>query len=82
MGDDVTIRKLMVFEVLDLQSKAKEIDKGDDEGLAMLRTIIRLGCMDCADVTDEDFLKFPLDELSSLSNEIMSFSGVGSTSGK
>ena len=84
MGEDLLIRKLMVAEVLEIQNKARDSENNneDTEGLGVLRKIIRAGCSDAAELTDEDFLQFPLDELTILSNEIMAFSGVGPNTGK
>jgi len=47
------------------------------EGLELMRTVIQMSVLESAEVSVEDFRKFPLDELSSLSGEIMDYSGMG-----
>lgn len=82
MGQDVTISKLSVAEVLNIQEKAKVISENESEGFEILKTVIRAGVEGGADLSNEDFDDFPLDELSSLSNAIMKFSGIGENAGK
>ena len=93
MGEDVTISKLAVEEVLDIQSKAKEADAkakaaeaagnpAEDSNFDILSTAVRYGVEGGADLSDEDFQKFPLEELSKLTNDIMKFSGIGQDQGK
>lgn len=92
MGEPLTIFKLNVSEVMDIQEKAKAsvIEEDDaesaaiaqDDELVVLRTIIRAGVEGGNTLTDADFLTFPLDELSKLSNAIMKFSGIGDTKAK
>ena len=48
----------------------------------MLKAVIRAAVDDAGDLSDEDFEKFPMEELSSLSDAIMKFSGLGKDSGK
>lgn len=82
MNEDVSISKLSVSEVMEIQERAKAISKDDEEGFNILKTVIRASVEGAKDLTDEDFNNFPLDELSKLSNEIMKFSGIGQDSGK
>jgi len=82
MGDKVKIAKLSVSEVLEIQERAKDLEKNDQEGFAVLKTVVRASVEGAKDLSDEDFNNFPLDELSKLSNEIMKFSGIGQDSGK
>ncbi len=82
MGEDIKISKLSVAEVLNIQEKAKAIEGNDQEGFNVLKTVVRSGAEGGADLSDEDFDNFPLDELSRLSNEIMKFSGIGAEAGK
>lgn len=82
MGEDLRISKLSVAEVLEIQERAKAVDKDENEGFNILKTVIRSGVEDAKDLSDEDFNNFPLDELSKLSNEIMKFSGIGGEQGK
>ena len=76
MGKDVTIAKLSVSEVLEIQDKAKLLENDDAGGLELLRLVIRLAVTGAEDLTDEDFATFPMDELSRLSNDIMKYSGM------
>jgi hypothetical protein len=76
MDADVKITKLSVAEVLEIQEKAKTINE-DTEGFAILKTVIRSAVEGADEITDEEFNKFPLDELSKLSDEIMKYSGIG-----
>jgi len=82
MGEDVKISKLSVAEVMNIQEKAKEIEKDESAGLELLQTVIRSAVEGADDLADEDFAAFPMDELSKLSNEIMKFSGIGAEQGK
>ena len=82
MGTDIKICKLSVAEVLEIQAKAKNIETNEQEGFNVLKVVVRAGAEGGQDLSDEDFDNFPLDELSKLSNEIMSFSGIGSEKGK
>jgi len=115
MGEDVTIYKLSVAQVQEIQAEAKiqeakqkaadllndsralriktlreagendaadELasepdDTADADGFGILRTVLRSAVEGAEDITDEDFAMFPMDELTTLSNEIMTFSGVG-----
>jgi hypothetical protein len=77
MGEDININKLSVQEVMDIQSAAKDIREDSDEGLSILRKVIRSAVEGGDLLTDEDFQTFPMDELSKLSSEIMKFSGIG-----
>jgi len=82
MGEDVKISKLSVSEVMEIQQRAKQVDKNEEEGFNVLKTVIRSSVENAKDLSDEDFNDFPLDELSKLSNEIMKFSGIGADQGK
>lgn len=83
MGEDVKISKLSVAQVMEIQEKAKSLDGDENEGLNILRTVIRSSVEDAAEISDTDFESFPMDELSKLSNEIMKFSGIdGGDKGK
>lgn len=77
MNEDIKINKLSVAEVLEIQAQAKEAEKDDSKGLTILRLVIRSAVDDAAELSDEDFDTFPMEELSKLSNEIMKFSGLG-----
>ena len=82
MSEDVKISKLTVAEVKEIQAQAAAAEGQEDEGFGTLRTVIRLSVPEAAEISDEDFAKFPIDELSKLSGEIMKFSGIGQDQGK
>jgi len=82
MGQDLKIKKLLVSEVLEIQAKAKVVEKEESEGLDLLKLVIRSAAEGGQDLTDEDFNQFPIDELSKLSEEIMRFSGLGKEAAK
>jgi hypothetical protein len=77
MGKDVTISKLTVDEVLEIQEKAKELQDDEAGGLELLKLVIRLSVPGADEISEEDFKKFPMEELSKLSAEIMKYSGMG-----
>jgi hypothetical protein len=78
----VEIRKLNVRQVKEIQELAKEIEKQEDAGFDILRKIITIAVVGAEGIAEADFETFPMDELSKLSNEIMSFSGIGADQGK
>ena len=82
MGEDVTIYKLSVAQVMEIQASAKAAEGKDDEGFEVLKTILRTGVEGGSELTDSDFDGFPLEELSKLSAEVMKFSGIGQDQGK
>lgn len=82
MNKDVTISKLTVSEVVEIQERAKAIEANEAEGFNVLKVVIRSAVEGGKDLTDEDFDAFPLDELSKLSNEVMKYSGIGADAGK
>jgi hypothetical protein len=87
LGEDVSINKLSVAEVMDIQAKAQAIEeaakapdaanKDAEDGIAMLRLVIRAAVEGGGELTDADFLGFPMDELSKVVEEVMKFSGIG-----
>lgn len=92
MGEDLEISKLSVAEVMDIQTKAKELEEaskdensdhnGEDDGLNLLQGVIRASVESAKELTDDEFATFPMDELSKLSSAIMEFSGIGGNQGK
>ena len=76
MGSDVEITKLSVEQVLEIQESAKKVDE-DESGIELLRTVIRFSVTGADEIDDDQFTKLPLDELTKLSNAIMSYSGLG-----
>ena len=81
---DAHVREILTVEqVLNVQAKAKELEtSNDNNGLEVLKSVISASVEDGSDLSDEDYQKFPMDELSKLSQEIMKFSGFGEQTGK
>ena len=78
MGEDVTIYKLTVKEVLEIQEAAKSLnDENTEEGLSVLRKVISLAVEGADELDESDFERFPMEELSRLSQEVMKYSGMG-----
>lgn len=80
MGDEVEVRKLTVGQVFDLQKAIDKASKSksEDAQLKLLQEVIRIAVVDAESISDEDFKTFPLQELTKLSENIMSLSGLGS----
>lgn len=78
MGQNVTIQKLSVSQVLQIQEEAKKLSDAPTEvdSFAMLKRVIQLGVPEAEVLSDEDFNSLPLEELSTLSAKIMEFSGI------
>jgi len=74
MGEAIKIAKLTVEQVEALKDLSTE-DKTDD--LEVMNYVIKESAEDFVDITDEEFKKFPLDELVAISTSIMEFSGIG-----
>lgn len=79
MGEKVTIKKLSVAEIMQIQEANKKVKEGDE--VSTLRLIIRSAVEGAETLTDDELTSFPLDELSSLSAEIVKFSGMGGEEG-
>jgi hypothetical protein len=80
MENEVEIRKLSVKEVLSIQEMVKKAAKvknpSDDHQLDLLREILRMAVVGAAEMTNEEFDTFPLGELTTVSETVMSFSGL------
>jgi len=82
MGDEVEVRKMSVSEVMQVQELVKKSSKSkaEDAQIGLLRDVIRLAVIGADEISDKDFNTFPIGELSDLSNDILSFSGLGDAS--
>ena len=81
LGQDLTISKLTVSQILKIQELSVDAQKdgidAEKANLELLVFVIQASAPDdLGDLTVEDFKEFPMDELSSLSKEIMSYSGL------
>jgi hypothetical protein len=79
MGEDVNVRKLSVAQVMEIQEKSKASAEATDDNasLDLLQYVISKAVDGAEELSEEDFKNFPIDELSKLSNEILTFSGLG-----
>ena len=85
MGEKVTISKLTVSEVMEIQEQVKRNENSESSemaGLELLVRIIKMSCEEARELEDEDFESFPLEELTTFSNDIMSYSGMDPNKGK
>ncbi len=83
MGVPVTLSKLTIAQVEDLQELNKSVAKALEEGeqnvaseLDIMFSIIRVGCVDFVELEDTEIKNFPMDELVKLSNAISKHSGL------
>ena len=84
MGTNVEIQKMSVAEVMEIQNIVKNMKDNEDDmdNLNTLKFVIRQALPEAADLTDDEFDQFPLEELSKLSQEIMKWSGIDAQAGK
>lgn len=84
MGEEVTIKKMGLNEIFEIQEQASKASKSknEKEQINLLKFVLKKAVEGAAELTDDDFNQFPLAELNSLSNEVLGFSGMGNdTSG-
>lgn len=74
----VTVRQLSSAEVLDFQAyvKAKGETMNENDGLDIQFKLIRMAVTDAAELTDDELKSFPFPEITKLTEEILSFSGI------
>jgi hypothetical protein len=82
MNEEVKINKLSVEQVLEIQELANKVEGNNTQGFELLKRVIKMSAEGSEDLSDDDFAKFPMDELTKLSNEIMKYSGLGGEAGK
>jgi len=82
MGEEVSIRKLSVNEVLAVQEIVKKAQKakGEEAQIMLLQDVIKVAVPEAQELTDEDFKTFPIGELSELTESILSFAGLSGDS--
>lgn len=79
MGSKISIFKLSVKDVMEIQTMARESEKDADKesgGFDVLKKIIALGVDGGDQLTEEDFISLPMDDLNSLSTAVMQYSGI------
>lgn len=79
MGEELSISKLSMEQVLAVQEAAKKAEaaKDDNTSLDLIKNVIRDAVEGAADLTDAEFRQFPFDDLNLLSQDILKFSGLG-----
>jgi hypothetical protein len=76
LNEEVTIKKLTVAQVLDIQELSKAAT-GDDSSMDILAFVVMNAVEGAETLTNDELKQFPLEELSRLSNDILVFSGLG-----
>jgi len=93
LGSNITISKLTVAQVEEIQEAAKMGEdaikaateagnEADVDQLGVLRAVIRLSVEGGDELEDEDFQDWPIEDISKLAKAIMSYSGIGDDAGK
>ena len=83
MGGDVEISKLSVAQVKEIQAAAKNINQETgDGGLELMIQVIKASVPEATDMDDSVFESIAFEELQSLSNAIMDYSGMKAEAGK
>lgn len=84
MGETVTVRKLTVREVLEVQKEINKLSKSKDElsQVAIIRELLRKTVKGADTMSDEEFDQFPLSELTALVEQAVAFSGMGGEASK
>ena len=75
MDDEVEIKKLSISEVMEIQKLMSK--KGKSDEMAILRELLKVAVVGAEEMTEEDFNSFPPGDLSTLSEEIMAYCGLG-----
>ena len=91
LGEKIKIFKLSVKDVLQVQSLVREMQEierntdlsveelnvqREEKNLEIVRMVIRLSVEGAEELSDEEFNSFPMEELGTLANNIMEFSGL------
>ena len=82
MNEKVKIKKLSVSQVMEIQELSKNVEASEEASMKMLKFVIGCSVEDASELSDEEFRNFPIDELSKLSNDILTFSGLGNAEKK
>jgi len=83
-GETVTIKKLSVSEVYEVQRlvtppepvKGSKTPVEPMDPMKIVNGILRIGVNDAENLTDEEFAGFPLDELNDLASQVMAYCGL------
>ena len=77
VGEEITITKLPLARVFDIQEKAKAAGADEKAQMEIMLFTFQSAVTGAGDLTLEDMYSFPLDDLQKLSEEILEFSGLG-----
>lgn len=77
IGETVTIRKLPLARVFDIQEKAKTAGTDETKQMEIMLFTFQSAVEGATELTLQDMYTFSLDDLQALSEEILSFSGLG-----
>lgn len=73
---DLEISKLTINQVLRIQAVTKAAVDDEHSNILVLSEVIRAGAEELRTLTQEELQDFPMEELATLSNTIMEFSGL------
>jgi hypothetical protein len=77
VGSKVEICKLSAGQVAEIQSAARESkESGQEDGMQTMYKVLRMGVVGAADITNEEFATFPIDEMNKVAEAVMEFSGL------
>ena len=86
LGTDVEVNKLSINQVNAIQEQVAALPKiveGEDSSeasrahLKLMISVIKLAVVGAGEVSDEDFMNFPLSDLQKLSDDVLRHSGLG-----
>jgi hypothetical protein len=77
LGEEIVINKLPLGKVFDIQEAAKAAGTDEKGQMGVMLMTFQYAVAGAEDLTLEDMLGWPLDELQELSEQIMTFSGLG-----
>ena len=86
LGTDVEVNKLSINQVNAIQEQVAALPKiveGEDASeasrahLKLMISVIKLAVVGADEVSDEDFMNFPLSDLQKLSDDVLRHSGLG-----
>jgi len=81
LDQEVEIKQLTVKGVKELQTTLDK-SKDDVSGLSTLSAIFKATVIGANDMKDKDFENFPIQALTELSNEILTYNGLGAKDDK
>lgn len=79
LNEKVTIFKLSSGQVEDIRAESKRLTEKpeDTDALGLMRTVIAFGVEGGADISEDDFKNWPIDDVAKLSEAVMEYSGLG-----